>query len=329
MKVLHISFHQGCQNDIKYICEKLGIDLTFKEFDDGVTKTCAKYNIGRERAQRCWDLYKDYFNTFDAVITSDTAPISRVFLQNDFQKRLIIWVCNRFDYCDTASLDCDFPDEEYYNFIRSAKNRINTVIAGYTPFENYYAKYIRNCDIGDLTIKPIGMVSNIYKEFTETNKDNKSHQFFVPPYHNDTIMIKLNEKLNELGIPNYNGRYNGPLDLAGYKGIIHIPYAWSNLALFENWQLGLIYFIPTKRFFIELANERNFFWSPPYREEVLELSEWYNPNHTLLFVQFDSWEDLKEKVKTTNYEYKRKRIKRWLEIHEDDQLLQWKEALSL
>ena len=38
MKVLHISFHKGCQNDIQYVAKKLGIDLTFMEYDDGISK---------------------------------------------------------------------------------------------------------------------------------------------------------------------------------------------------------------------------------------------------------------------------------------------------
>ena len=32
LKVLHISFHRGCQNDIEYISRKLNFDLTFMEY---------------------------------------------------------------------------------------------------------------------------------------------------------------------------------------------------------------------------------------------------------------------------------------------------------
>jgi len=327
MKVLHISFHQGCQNDIQFVCDKLGKDLTFMRFDDGVTKNNAIYNVGKERAKRAWDKYKDYYNSFDAVITSDTAPISRTFLQNDFKKKLIIWVCNRFDYYDGASLDCDFPDKDYYDLIRNAKNRPNTFIMGYTPFENYYGKNIRNCDFGELVIKPIGKVTEIYENFTETNKDTKKDLFLVPPYHNDTIMMNLSNKLSELGIPNYNGRYNGPKDMAGYKGIIHIPYAWSNLALFEAWQQGVIYFIPSRKFLNEIRNGKDFFWSPPFREDVLELSEWYEPEHKNLMIYFDSWDDLKNKTKKLDKEAIKKNISEFLRIHEEKQLNNWKKVL--
>ena len=87
LNVLHISFHKGCQNDIEYISEKLGFNLKFMKFTDGVTKNAALYSIGHERANLVWKTYKDYFNKFDAIITSDTAPISRVFLQNNWKKK--------------------------------------------------------------------------------------------------------------------------------------------------------------------------------------------------------------------------------------------------
>ena len=34
IKVLHISFHRGCQNDIEYICNIFGFNLSFMAFDD-------------------------------------------------------------------------------------------------------------------------------------------------------------------------------------------------------------------------------------------------------------------------------------------------------
>lgn len=329
MKILHISFHKGCQNDIEYVCKELHQELNFMEFDDGKTRTCAKYNIGHDRANDCWNKYKDYFNKFDIIITSDTAPISRVFLQNYFEKRLIIWVCNRFDYYDAASLDCKFPDQEYYDLIKSVKNRKNVTIMGYTPFENYYAKNIRNVDIGELVIKPIGKVSDTYSNFIETKIENKQNTFFVPPYHNDTIMMNLSKKLTEIGILNYNSRYNGPLDLLNFKGVIHIPYAWSNLAFFEAIQLGIVYFIPSKNFLFDLTKDKDFFWSPPFKSNVLELSEWYNPEHKNILVYFDSWDDLLNKTKNIDYNYIRLNMKQFTINHTNKYIDEWKKLFGL
>ena len=148
-KILHISFHLGCHNDLVYIGKELDLDIKFLEFTDG---TPGKYNIGHDRAEKYWNKHKDYFNKFDVIITSDTAPIARVFLQSNWSKKLIIWINNRFDYHDAASLDCDFPDKEYYELFKKATTMPNVTIAGYTAFENHYCNEWRQINIGDLII---------------------------------------------------------------------------------------------------------------------------------------------------------------------------------
>lgn len=323
MNYLHISFHRGCHNDLKYISDQLNIKIEFMEFNDG---TKGKYNIGHERAEKYWNKHKDYFNTFDGVITSDTSPISRVFLQNNWSKKLIIWINNRFDYHDAATLDCEFPDKEYYELFKNAVNKKNIYIIGYTEFENFYCKNIRNIDIGDFVIKPIGFPS-IYNNFIKTKVDNIQDTVFVGSYHNDNIMMNLSKKIKELDILVYNGRFNGPLDLARFKGVVHIPYAWSNYAFFEAIQNNIIYFIPSKDFFMELKKDKDFFWSPPYRDENIELSEWYNPNNKDLLVYFNSWIDLKIKILSTNYKKKKEILETYAQKHTKEMLSLWKQIL--
>ena len=326
MKVLHLSFHQGCQNDIQYISEKLGFELEFMTFTDGVTKDNEIYNITKERAQIAWDNYKDYYNKFDCIITSDSAPISRVFLQNNWSKKLIIWICNRFDYCHGSN--SGFPDEEYYELIRSVKNRKNVEIIGYTDFENYYANYIRNCDIGFNIIKPIGVLSSNNQNYTSTIVENKEETFFVGPYHNDNIMMDLASKLKELNIPVYQGRYNGPKDLSEFKGIVHIPYAWSNLALFEAINLGIIYFIPSFEFIKKISIKNNFWFQDfQFFNDNLKLSEWYCKENNDIFIYFDSWEDLVVKTKNTNFKEKKQIILELGEKFKKNKLEKWKNII--
>lgn len=327
MKVLHMSFHTGCQNDIEYMAKELNLDLTFMEFDDGITKTNTKYNIGHKRAEDCWNKYKDYFNTFDLVITSDTAPISRVFLQHNFSKKLIIWVCNRFDYYDSASLDCKFPDEEYYQLISSIKNKPNVIIAGNSFFENYYAKNIKNTDIGSLVIKPIGCMSKLYENYNNTDVENKNETFFIPQYHNETILMNLHSKLTELNIKSFNGRHGGLKDLQQFKGIIHIPYAWSTISMYESFHLGMIYFIPSITFIMTLSGSGNFWFQPPFSKELLKLSEWYNDDNKENFVYFDSWEDLKNKINSTDYGLKKQLILSFAKEHCNKQLDMWRKYI--
>lgn len=326
LKVLHLSFHLGCHNELLSISKELGFEVTFLEFNDG---TAGKYNIGHDRAEKYWNKNKEYLNQFDLIITSDTAPISRVFLQNNCDKKLIIWINNRFDYHDASTLDCNFPDEEYYNLFKLALKNKNVKIFGYTPFENFYCKNKRGIDIGDLVIKPTGMISNVYKNNKFSNIEDVENTFFIGPYHNDNIMMNLKEKIEDLDFKVYNGRFNGPYDLARFKAVIHIPYAWSNYSFFEAIYLGIIYFIPTKKFLFELKKDKDFFWSPPYSDENIELSEWYNPEHKNILVYFDSWIDLKVKLYTTNYKKQKNIIKIFSFEHTNKMLELWKVVLEI
>lgn len=327
LNVLHISFHKGCIKEIEAVAKELSFNITSwfipdlpAFYLDGKSKGSSLYNIGHDRANDIWNRHKSYFESFDLILTSDTAPLSRVFLQNNSSIPLIIWICNRFDYSDSASLDCSFPDLEYYSLFKEAVQKSNVKIIGYTPFENLYAK-IKGIDFGKDVIKPAGFFQssmNIRSSIPKTII--KKETFFVPPYHNDAVLPK---ELDQLQISYYRGRYSGKGDLKDFKGIIHIPYAWSNLALFENWEEGLIYFIPTKRFLLELKKSMNFFWSPPFKEEFLEYSEWYNPEYRSFFVYFDSWDDLKEKITKVNYNTVSSKVKKFTEIHKQKTLAQW------
>ncbi len=335
-RVLHMTFHQGCAKEFEYVAEQLGLDLTTQyvhdlppEKFDGTTSGSARYNVGHERAKRVWEINRDFYEQFDLIVTSDTAPLSRIFLQNGWDKPLIIWVCNRFDYAARRFRDCPFPDPEYFQLIAATKKQKNVKIFSYTPFEHRYARLQRKIDAWSETIKPTGGGSDYKGENSLIPASlNREENFFVPPYHNDTIYMDLSAKLGVLGITHYRGRYAGPWDLKDFKGIIHIPYAWSNLALFENWSNGLIYFVPSKRFLLQLSRKKHFFWTPTFPREYIEDSERYTPQHADLFVYFDSWEDLVEKVKTTDYDAMRERILRFSQKHQEEMLNRWRIAID-
>jgi len=329
---LHLTFHKGCANEIEYIGKCLNLDITTwfipnspaMSFDP-LAKGNALYNIGHDRAQRIWNKHKNFFNQFDAIITSDTAPLSRIFLQNVFKKPLIIWICNRFDYRDTASLDCKFPDIEYYTLINRASKQKNVRVICYTPFEYIYAKH-QNVTLSNFVIKSSGGYESKPFRSAIPSHIKKNDTFFIPTYCNDQV-FNVEQKCNFLGIKCYMGRYNGPDDLKEFKGIIHLPYGWSNLALFENMQNGLIYFIPTKNFINKLRSKKHYHYQNAYHFFNLNenrYSEWYCPEHKDLFVYFDSWQDLKHKIESTNYQELSKKIILFGEKHKYKMIEKWK-----
>ena len=141
--------------------------------------------------------------------------------------------------------------------------------------------------------------------------------------------MNLEKKCGELGIPSYAGRYNGPLDLKDVRGIIHIPYGWSNLALFENWTLGNVYLIPSKQFMLQLSKQHNFWWQDSYAIDMIESSEWYLPEHKHLFVYFDNWEHLRSLSEDESIlQTKKQQILSFSAAHSDKTINQWNLALT-
>lgn len=337
LKVLHLTFHRGCQKEVEALAKEFGLELSTwfiqdlpTGWFDGQTSGSALYNIGHDRAERIWNKHQDFFNSFDLVITTDTAPLSRIFLQNNWQKPLIVWICNRFDYSDQASLDCDFPDSEYYRLFNQAQLQENVQVIAYTEFEHFYASN-KGVDTGKLTITPGLTIHPENRESFIPSHIHKPDTFFLPPYHNEKILMNFSEFCNTLGIPNYCGRYNGPHDLKDFKGIIHLPYAWSNLALFENLQNGVIYFIPSPDFFHLLLSYDSYFHTDTAfisDKETMRLSEWYNPEHQPYLIYFDSWKDLQDKIAKTDYADYRKRIKAYSGVYRSQLVKKWNKVLQ-
>jgi hypothetical protein len=93
--------------------------------------------------------------------------------------------------------------------------------------------------------------------------------------------------------------------------------------------LGIITFIPTIKFLIQLFNFYGFtnaWFQPPFdvsNLKLLTVSEWYLEENRELFIFFDSWEDLKIKINNTNYEEKTKKILEFAKNHEKIQLQKW------
>ena len=337
LKILHLTFHKGCAKEIEGIAQELNVELktwfipALAEKDlDGETTGNAIYNLGHERAEKIWKRHRHTFEQFDLIITSDTAPLSRIFLQNGWEKPLVIWICNRFDYCDQASLDCDFPDDEFYELFREATQKQNVAIVAYTPFEHYYTKS-KGVDTGSLLIKPCA--PSLVQNFTSSIPPAilKQEYFFLPPYHNEQYFIDLSSLLAQWNIPAYCGRYAGPYDLQGFKGIIHLPYTWSSLAFFENMQLGIPYFVPSPAFLEKLVAYGNYFHpnlSALVEKKLYDLSEWYAPEHQDIITYFDSWEDLKKKTEEMDYAAQREKIRSFAVMHKEVMIGRWKKLLE-
>ncbi len=334
-KILHIAFHKGCLNDIKSVVrtlndqknrhKKIKLESWFIHDDtnrfEGLPH-CGDdiYNIHHLRAKRVWEKNKNYFLSFDLIITSDTAPLSRIFLENNCPVPLIIWVCNRFDYSVSRQKGVLFPDAAYYTLIQDAAFNKNVRIVSYTDYEHVYAKR-KGVNIGTQVIRPIG--SNIVKASEEKSSlipsdINKKETLFLTPRLTTRQSKKVVQECKQRGLKVWSGRYNGPDDLCGFKAVLFFPYAYSNLAVFENIQSGLVHFMPTKKFLLDLG----YVWDQTLRKN-LNWCEWYNDRYKDIFIYFDSWQDLANKVSSINYDYYSDLAKKYSVYHSKKALADW------
>lgn len=333
--LLHLTFHRGCAKEFEAVGRSLGIEVVTwfipdlpPFFFDGISQGNVLYNMGHERAERVWLLHKDFFEQFDGIVTSDTAPLARIFLQNDFKKPLMIWICNRFDYSDQASLDCSFPDPEFYRLFNEAYLRENVAVVAYNAFEHHYARK-KGVETGSLVITPCCPEPLPKRDVSAIPESVvREDTFFLPPYLNETFYFSFSTHCERLGIPNYCGRYQGPEDLRGFKGIIHLPYAWSNLAFFENLTAEVPYFLPSSLFLRSLLEQGGYWHTNPdclLEEGRFDLSEWYQSGREEIITYFDSWEDLQQKINSADYPRLRKKIRAYGKKYRAEMLAKWTE----
>ncbi len=334
-KILHLSFHKGTIKDFEGVFRELGYEVTSWYildspsglFDPGHYGSCI-YNITHDRAQRIWEAHKDYFNQFDLIMTSDTAPLSRIFLQNNWTKPLLIWISNRFDYSDQATLDGKFPDREYYDLINQANQKKHVKIVANCEFEHYYARS-KGVDTGSLVIQPFGSVSDLPQSTHIPETIDKERLFFLPPYSNEHLFLQ--NVCNKYGIQYYCGSFAHPAELADFKGIIHLPYSYSTIALYMNMSLGIPYFIPSPIFLKKLLSQNRYWHQDQHFLSDIEryqLSEWYSNDKKDVIVYFDSWQDLKNKLEKADYELLQKKVIAHSKIHKEKVLTLWRTVLQ-
>jgi hypothetical protein len=317
VNVLHLTFHCGCALEIEGITSTLGHKVTtiYPE---------AYYNISHERAHELWVKHEAEWSKYDLVITSDTSPLARPFLQNGYQGPLLIWICNRFDYADEATNDCGFPDREFYDLFKGALDDPRVAIVPYTYFESVYCAF-RGVFLHEQVIKPTG----VYAKTTQPKDLPNDPRCFVIPRHNETALLDLTSKLNDIGIPAATFNYTHPSQIVQYKAVVTIPYSWSTLAGFANAGVGLTTFIPTKRFLMELFTAGNWFFPNLGLETAnLDFAENYDPNNAEFYRQFNSWDDLAAQFQLFSKEEAAPKVLEAWQNNYTHQLEKWSDVIA-
>lgn len=340
-KVLHLTFHEGSKSEVEELAKIFDFDLDSWQIlqlpersFDGISRNSHCYIMTEKRAADIYQKHKDTFASYDLIITSDIAPLCRIFLQHNWQKPLLVWVNNRFDFSIHRS--APFPDQKYLEMFQQAKDQENVEIIGYTPYEKVHAQTHRNITSIKSTIRPTGICTQ-QSQYQETQTTFRASKVFFRNYINER-KIQLGRLLSRVGIPNYTGSFAGSKDIARFKAMVHIPCVMSNYFLYENLSLGVVHFIPTKRFYKQMYMNKQvtfFDWTNPMRrndnipiEEIFAHCEWYNDEYKDLFVFFDNFQELASLVKKTDYAKMKEIIMKKYHVHKKKTLSQWDKVFT-
>lgn len=297
-EILHISHHIGCFRDQEYILKKLGFEVTNHKFYDGV------FQITEKIANDFWKNHKEQLNQFDYILTSDTAPLSRIFLENqkEFTGKLIIWICNRFDYRMET-------ETKFYSLFKEAENNSNIKIVPYSQFEKIWCKekgidIMNHQHIPPLGINLIESESDIpeteyFSDMYGKKQDLPNADVIVPIYHNDNIFFETKDFLQSKGVSVYNGPFRTIEQLKKYKAFVHMPDAFSKFLCFELIHNQIPAILPSKKFLFDLSKRPNYFfniWGSGganlLQEDWIDWCEWYDPELINCRFYYDSFDEI-------------------------------------
>jgi len=333
-EVLHISHHIGCLRDQEYVLHKLGFDVTHHKFYDGVFK------ITEEIANDFWNNHKDQLNQFDYILTSDTAPLSRIFLENqkDFKSKLVIWICNRFDYNMES-------ESKFYNLFREAELNSNIRIVPYSYFEKIWCLQ-KGIDImNHQHIPPLGKNLSVVKSTvpeTEYFSEMYGNQIelpdadvIVPIYHNDNHFFNMSEFLKSKGISVYSGGFRTISQIQKYKAFVHMPDAFSKFLCFELIHANIPAILPSKKFLYQLSKQPNYFfniWGSGganlLEEDWIDWCEWYDSKLTNCRFYYDSFDEIPSIIKSIDKNKMKSDFNESSKYLEDSTLEKWKTFYS-
>lgn len=337
-RVLHLSHHYGCLKDHQFICNSLKLELEscFSLWNTILPQGC--FSMSESLANQIWNKHKEYFQKFDYIITSDTAPLSRIILQNidQFSGQLNIWVCNRFDY----NLE---NDSSYYDIIKFASTHRKVKIIPYTEFERVWMSRF-GIETDQETIRPIGLNIDIPLSEIETDEigygDDKrinldqSGDVLISRYHNDNHFQNSKQLCQSFGLTSHHAKYRGIKELKklvnNYSCFLVFPDQYSKLTAFELMQLSMPVILPSEELLLTLSTKSNYFFGSGVNDQTVKYCEWYNEYYKQFAVYFEDIagigeavqlvKDNKEKLcsimKACSLSHTNKTINQWKKIYD-------------
>ena len=324
MNALHLTSHVGTIKHIQNVFRFLNIESQLTTQSSIYTD----YYMNQPAANEVWKHYVEKLDNLKFIIFTDTSMVARPFLQNIQHHKciLIVYITNRFDWGIWGN-----TDDSYYQLYSEMSKHDRVIFCADNGYDQYYAK---QRGIQFLHEEPIKLTPIISADITRRTND----RFFI--YNRGSKINDYKHFLNERNIDydvygEEHQRFRDTEHICEYKGFIHLPYQTNIQSLWENLGYSIVYFVPSKKFLIELITTTEwYYWEEKKRCEPLftnsiDLSEWYANED--VFVYFDSWDDLKFQTETITDEQiynKQLKIRHFIETSNTENIQKWKYMLA-
>jgi hypothetical protein len=236
MKFFNIDLHISVIADIKNIFESMGhqvdsLSLSGHSWvfnknnnDTKIINAQNWKNIDESMCDQFYETYRDLLKSYDAFICAYPPAFS--LLYEKFNKPIIVVAATRYEYPFTNS----FHKWTYLNKYLKNKNIIKIVN---NKFDKRYCELFTNSDW-----KYIPSLCD-YTGVKYNKKQNKS------------ILFSKKLNINNLINKDFLGKYSWK-DLYSYKSIVHIPYNYSTMSIFEQYTANVPLLFPTKKLLLQL-----------------------------------------------------------------------------
>ncbi|OUM67862.1 hypothetical protein PIROE2DRAFT_4537, partial [Piromyces sp. E2] len=279
------------------------------------------------KKDKCKEFVSDICTEHDYVVVSDIIPDSYIFLTNKCPSKIVLEITNRFDLMVNKTNLIDY----YEKFGKAINENENITVVENNPYEVFYACtkgiFIPNYYL----IRPVGFAPD--EVFQKDYKVVHEEIAIIDRTDQDSGMSVRQLKKLKIKHRILNKDYGGPLVLANYKALLILPYQVSIMKMMENFRYGVVMLIPTERLFRELSNDLYYEFSESYLKDVpnglVNYMEWYNKEFKDFFIYFDSWEELPEIIRKTNFARYRKKEMDYMKKYEKRAMALWAQVLNI
>lgn len=240
MKFFNIDAHISVIADIKNIFENLGHQVDTlsisghswvfgkQQATPKVINTSNWTNIDEEMCDKFYEAYKNELDKYDSFIVTHTPVFCKLY--EKFNKPIICISSTRYEYPYTTN------KEKWLSLNRYLVNNKNIIRVTNNLFDKYYCETLAG---GEWKYIPS------LCEYTGEKYTGKNNNFILYSKYKN-----IDGTINKDSLGRYSWR-----ELYDNKAIVHIPYNYSTMSIFEQYMANIPLLFPTKKHLVEMYLE--------------------------------------------------------------------------